>query len=123
MKNIVLLLTLGLSVTACAEVAPHDDQANAGIAIFQADTAQTPGHIAQCVAHAYSSQNDIKVIDLPGGGEKIVASLANGATAEVVQFLPTSQGTHVEIHQMTTDRRDPYGFVKQARVCGAMSGS
>lgn len=123
MKNIVLLATLGLSLTACAEVAPHDDQANAGIAIFQADTAQTPGHIAQCVVEAYPGRNDIKFVDLPGGGDKIVASLANGATAEVIQFLPTSQGTHVEVHQMTTERRDPYGFVKQARVCGAMSGS
>ena len=123
MKNLVPLIALGLSLAACAEVAPHDDRAPAGIAIFQADTAQTPGHIAQCVDRAYQGRSDVKFIDLPGGGEETVANLANGATVEIIQFSPTPAGTHVEVHQMTTERRDPLGFVKQARVCGAMSGS
>ena len=123
MKNLVLLVALGLSLAGCAEVGPHADQTNAGIAIFQADTAQTPDHIAQCVEEAYRGHNDIKFTDLPGGGKEIVASMANGATVEIIQFSPTPEGTHVAVHQMTTERRDPFNFVKQARVCGAMSGS
>jgi len=123
MKNVMPLIALGLLLAGCAEVAPHNDQAPVGITIFQADTAQTPGHVAQCVDQAYQGRNDIKFVDRPGGGKDIVASLANGATVEIIQFLPTPAGTHVEVHQMTTERRDPFGFVKQARVCGAMSGS
>ena len=122
MKNLVPLVALGLCLAGCAEVVPHDD-ANAGLAIFQANTAQTPDHIFQCVDDAYRGQGDVNASDLPGGGKKITASLANGAISEVIRFLPTPEGTHVEVHQMTTERRDPFNFVKQARVCGAMSGS
>ncbi len=122
MKNIVLPVALGLCLAGCAEVAPRDD-ANAGLVIFQADTAQTPDHIFQCVDDAYRGRSDVNASDLPGGGKKIVATLANGAIVEVVRFVPTPAGTHVEVHQVTTERRDPFGLVKQARVCGAMSGS
>ncbi len=123
MKSHVLLFALALSLAGCAEISPHADQANTGIAIFQADTAQTPDHIAQCVEDAYRGRGDIKFIELPTGGKEMDANLANGAVVEVIQFRPTTEGTHVEVHQMTTERRDPDNFVKQARVCGAMSGS
>ncbi len=63
------------------------------------------------------------LIDQPDGGKQMIGSMANGAIIEVIQFSPTPTGTHVEVHQMTTERRDPLNFVKQARVCGAMSGS
>ena len=122
MKNIVLPVALGLCLAGCAEVAPRDD-ANAGTVIFQADTAQAPDHIFQCVNDAYRGQSGVNAFDLPGGGKKIVATLANGAVVEVVRFVPTATGAHVDVHQITTERRDPFGFVKQARVCGAMSGS
>ena len=122
MKNILLAVALGLCLAGCAEVAPRDD-ANAGLVIFQADTAQAPDHIFQCVADAYRGQGEVNASDLPGGGKTLVATLANGAIVEVVRFVPTSTGTHVEVHQMTTERRDRFSFVKQARVCGATSGS
>ncbi len=123
MKNIALPFALGLLLAGCAEVEPHASQANSGIVIFQANTAQTPDHIAQCVEDAYQGHDGIKLIDLPSGGKEMDASLPNGGLVEVIQFLPTPDGTHVEIHQMTTERRDPFAIVKQARICGAMSGS
>ena len=84
MKNLVPLVALGLCLAGCAEVVPHDD-ANAGLAIFQANTAQTPDHIFQCVDDAYRGQGDVNASDLPGGGKKITASLANGAIVEVIR--------------------------------------
>ena len=117
MKNIMPLIALGLLVTGCADVAPPVAPSVDGPAIFQADTAQTPGHIAQCVYQPYKGRSDVRLMDLPGGGEEIVAA------AEVIQFIPTASGTHVEIHPSAQTGHDPLGFVKQARVCGAMSGS
>ena len=119
MKNLILLATMGLAVTGCAGVAPQGGEAGL---IFQADTAQSPAHIAQCVAAAYRGRADIKVSDLLIGGQ-IVASLPDGTSAEVIQFLATPHGTRVSVSQAKADQRDPFGFAKQARACGVVFGS
>ncbi len=121
MKNLICLSALGLALTGCAGVAPQGDQTQTGL-IFQADTTQSPAHIAQCVAAAYRGRSDIKISDLLVGGQ-IVASLPDGSTAEVIMFVATPRGTRVAVSQIKAEQRDPYGFVKQARACGIVFGS
>ena len=122
MKNLFPLAAFAALLAGCADVPQSANPAPMGPAIFQADTAQTPGHIARCVYQAFQGRADVRFDDVPGGGKDILASV-NGATAEIISFTATAVGTHVEVHQAEGMRRDPMGFVKQARVCGAMSGS
>jgi hypothetical protein len=122
MKNLVPVIALGLLLAGCADVSQNVNPAPMGSAIFQADTAQAPDHIAQCVYQPYRGRGDVRFDDIKDGSKDILAS-ANGATIEIISFTPTASGTHVEVHQAESAGRDPLGFIKQARVCGAMSGS
>ncbi len=133
MKKRVLSIALtgGLAglLTGCAaaapDIAPPVNEPLSASSIFQADTAQTADHIAQCVYQAYQGRDGVALAYQTGGGRAVIASLAFGLKSpiEVIQFTPTASGAHIEIHQVASLARDPMGFIKAARVCGAMSGS
>jgi len=129
MKKLLPLITFGALLAGCAnvtrDVAPPINEALSPAAIFQADTAQTPAQVAQCVYQLYQGRDGIGIEYQSGGGRAVVASSGGAVslTVETIQFTPTASGTHVEIHQLASAGRDPLGFIKSARVCGAMSGS
>ena len=73
MKSRILLLTLSaIGLTGCAE----SPQAAAPSLIigFQADTAQTPDHIAECVYQAYKGKPAITIGDDHSGGMAITVT-------------------------------------------------
>ena len=120
MKTRLLLLSLCAALAGCAE-APHAAAPSLAI-VFQADTAQAPDHIAECVYRAFKGKPSITIGDDHAGGMAITVAGATGPQA-VLELERVPAGTHVELRQEPTLARDAFGLVKQARICGAMSGS
>jgi hypothetical protein len=118
--RIVLLGLSALILAGCAE-APQAS-APALSTIFQADTAQTPDHIAECVYKPYKGKPSITIGDDLASGTSITVTGPSGVQA-VLQFARTASGTHVSLRQDPSLARDAFGLIKQSRVCGAMSGS
>ncbi len=121
MKTRIILLGLSAIVLAgCAE-APQASAPSLST-VFQADTAQTPDHIAECVYKVYKGKPSITIGDDQAGGMAITVTGPSGIQA-VLQFARTASGTHVSLRQDPSLARDAFGLIKQSRVCGAMSGS
>ncbi len=118
--RIVLSALSAIVLVGCAE-APQA-AAPALDVVFQADTAQTPDHIAECVYQTYKGKPSITIGDDHAGGMAITVTGPSGVQA-VLAFARTASGTHVVLRQDTTLARDAFGLIKQSRVCGAMSGS
>ena len=121
MKTRIALFALSAILLAgCAE-APQAAAPSLNV-IFQADTAQTPDHIAECVYQPYKGKPAITIGDDQAGGMAITVTGASGVQA-VLSFERAAAGTHVVLRQDPALARDAFGLIKQARVCGAMSGS
>jgi len=121
MKTRIALFALSAALLAgCAE-APQAAAPSLAV-VFQADTAQSPDHIAECVYQVYKGKPAITIGDDHAGGMAITVTGASSVQA-VLEFARTASGTHVSLSQDTTLPRDAFGLIKQARVCGAMSGS
>lgn len=121
MKTRLILSTLAvIGLAGCAE-APQA-AAPTLATVFTADTAQTPDHIAECVYKAFKGRPAITIGDDHAGGMAITVTGAFGVQA-VLEFARAASGTHVELRQDPALARDAFGLIKQARVCGAMSGS
>ncbi len=121
MKTRLILLALSaIGLAGCAE-APQPSAPTLAI-VFQADTAQTPDHIAECVYQAFKGKPAITIGDDHARGMAITVTGSDGIEA-VLEFERVPAGTHVELRQEPTLARDAFGLIKQARVCGAMAGS
>jgi len=118
--RLALLALSGAVLAGCAE-APQASAPSLSVS-FQADTAQTPDHIAECVYQAYKGRPAITIGDDPAGGMAITVTGSSGVQA-LLSFARTASGTHVSLRQDPALARDAFGLIKRSRVCGAMSGS
>ena len=120
MKTRIVLLALGALLSGCAD-APQAAAPSLSV-VFQADTAQTPDHIAECVYQVYKGKPAITIGDDHAGGMAITVTGPSGVQA-VLEFARTGSGTHVSLSQDPALPRDAFGLIKQSRLCGAMAGS
>jgi hypothetical protein len=121
MKTRLALLALSaIALAGCAE-APQAAAPSLAI-VFQADTAQTPDHIAECVYQAFKGKPSITIGDDQAGGMAITVTGPAGVQA-VLSFARAASGTHVSLRQDPALARDAFGLIKRSRVCGAMTGS